>query len=122
MAALSIIPGLGMPLIWVPAVIFLALNDQVGAAIGVALWCLIVVGTVDNLLRPALIGKDTKMPDLLVLLSTLGGLILFGITGIIVGPILGALFITAWSLWSSSIDQYEETLPTPNTDGVKQSK
>ena len=54
----------------------------------------VVVGTVDNLLRPILIGKDTKMPDLLVLVTTLGGLVLFGAAGIIVGPIVGALFMT----------------------------
>ena len=107
MAVLSIIPGIGTFLVWVPVVIFLGLSDRIGAAVGVGLWCLIVVGTVDNLLRPALIGKDTKMPDLLVLISTLGGLILFGAVGIVVGPIFGALFLTVWSLWSSSVDQID---------------
>jgi predicted PurR-regulated permease PerM len=63
-----------------------------------------VVGTIDNLLRPLLIGKDTEMPDLLVMLSTLGGLALFGAAGILVGPIIGALYITVWKLWGSAMD------------------
>ncbi len=105
MAVLSIIPGIGAALIWVPAVVYLFLNGQTGAAIGVALWCAIVVGTVDNFLRPVLIGKDTEMPDLLVLLTTLGGLAMFGATGILIGPIIGALFMTAWRLWGGAVDE-----------------
>ena len=73
-------------------------------AVGLGLWCAIVVGTIDNLLRPLLIGKDTEMPDLLVMLSTLGGLALFGAAGILVGPIIGALYITVWKLWGSAMD------------------
>lgn len=105
MTLLSIIPGIGTGLIWVPAVIFLALDGQTGAAIGVALWCAIVVGTADNILRPVLIGRDTEMPDLLVMLTTLGGLVLFGASGIVIGPLIGALSLTVWKLWGSAIDQ-----------------
>jgi predicted PurR-regulated permease PerM len=104
MAVLSIIPGIGAPLIWVPVVAYLALSGQVVAAVGVGLWCAIVVGTADNILRPLLVGKDTEMPDLLVLLTTLGGLALFGAVGMVVGPIIGALYITVWTLWSSAAD------------------
>ena len=68
---------------------------KVAAALGVGLWCALVVGTVDNLLRPVLIGQDTQMPDLLILLSTLGGLALFGVAGLVLGPIVGALFISS---------------------------
>jgi predicted PurR-regulated permease PerM len=105
MAVLSVIPGIGAALVWVPAVIFLAVNGQTGAALGVGLWCAIVVGTVDNLLRPLLIGKDTGMPDLLVMLTTLGGLALFGAAGIVVGPLIGALCLAVWKLWGSAIDE-----------------
>ena len=114
MAVLSIIPGVGTALVWVPAVIYLALDGQIGAAVGVALWCAIIVGTADNLLRPILIGKDTKMPDLLVLVTTLGGLMLFGAAGIVVGPIVGALFITVWDLWSSAVEEAQPVLSTCN--------
>ena len=102
MTVLSIIPGVGTALVWVPAVIFLVLDGQTGAAVGVGLWCAIVVGTADNLLRPLLIGKDTEMPDLLVMVTTLGGLALFGAAGIVIGPIVGALFTVVWDLWGTA--------------------
>jgi predicted PurR-regulated permease PerM len=105
MAVLSAIPSIGTALVWVPAVAFLALKGQVAAAVGVALWCALVVGTVDNVLTPRLIGKDTEMPDLLVLLTTLGGLASFGVAGILVGPIIGALFIATWQLWGGAFNE-----------------
>ena len=105
MTVLSIIPGVGTALVWVPAVIFLILDGQTGAAVGVGLWCAIVVGTADNFLRPFLVGKDTKMPDLMVMVTTLGGLALFGVAGLVVGPIVGALYMTAWQLWGSAMDE-----------------
>ena len=105
MAVLSILPGIGAALVWIPAVIYLALNGQTVAAVGVALWCAVVVGTADNLLRPLLVGKDTEMPDLLVMLTTLGGLALFGFAGILVGPLIGALYMTVWKLWGQAIDE-----------------
>jgi predicted PurR-regulated permease PerM len=116
MTVFSVIPGVGTAFVWVPAVIFLALNGQTGAAIGVALWCGLVVGTMDNILRPALVGKDTKMPDLLVLLTTLGGLILFGPAGIVIGPIIGALFITVWEQWSSAVEEAGLGIYTQNLE------
>jgi predicted PurR-regulated permease PerM len=66
------------------------------------LWCGIVVGTADNVLRPLLIGRDTQMPDLLVMLTTLGGLALFGPPGLLVGPIIGALYVAVWELFASA--------------------
>jgi predicted PurR-regulated permease PerM len=59
----------------------------------------LVIGLVDNLLRPILVGKDTQMPDYLVLISTLGGMALFGLTGFVLGPVVAALFIAAWDLF-----------------------
>jgi predicted PurR-regulated permease PerM len=105
MAVLSIIPGIGTALVWVPAVIFLALGDQTRAAVGVALWCAIVVGTADNVLRPLLVGRDTEMPDLLVLLTTLGGLFALGASGIVLGPVVGALFFAVWGLWGDAVEE-----------------
>lgn len=109
MAVLSIIPVLGSGIVWAPAAILLASTGRVGAGIGLALWGLIVVGLVDNFLRPRLVGRDIKMHDLLVLLSTFGGLAMFGIVGFIIGPIIGALFLTAWRLYGTA---FKELLPS----------
>lgn len=106
MAVLSIIPAIGSGLVWVPAVIWLFAAGQAGAAVGLGLWCLAVVGTVDNFMRPWLVGKDTKMSDLLVLISTLGGLFLFGAVGFILGPIVAALFVTVWDIYGRLFRDY----------------
>jgi predicted PurR-regulated permease PerM len=93
-----------------------------GAAIGITVWCAAIVGTADNILRPVLVGKDTKMPDLLVLVTTLGGLILFGAAGIVVGPIIGALFIVVWDLWGSAFEEAKPMLYAAGTNSKDQDK
>lgn len=108
MALLSIIPGLGTALVWVPAVLYLVAVDRSGAAIGLAVWCAAVVGTADNALRPLLVGRDAKLPDLLILLSTIGGLMLFGATGMVIGPIIAALFVTVWEIYGTT---FADVLP-----------
>jgi predicted PurR-regulated permease PerM len=114
MAVLSIIPGVGTALVWIPAVLYLASGGYYVAAIGLGLWCAVVVGTVDNVLRPWLVGRDTKMPDIMILVSTLGGLVLFGAVGIIIGPIIAALFITVWELYGEA---FGEVLPATSGAG-----
>jgi predicted PurR-regulated permease PerM len=99
MVVLSIIPGIGTALVWVPAVIFLVISDSAVAATGLLIWNVAVVGMVDNVVRPRLVGKDAKMPDLLILISTLGGLGLFGALGLVIGPVIAALFMTAWTIF-----------------------
>jgi predicted PurR-regulated permease PerM len=108
MTILSIIPGIGAALVWVPAVIILFLTGQHLTAILLATWCAAVVGTVDNFLRPMLVGRDAKMPDLLILIGTLGGLFLFGPIGFIVGPIVCGLFLTVWDIYGTT---FREILP-----------
>jgi len=110
MAVLSILPGIGIALVWVPGVIYLVVIGKTAAAIGLALWCGLVAGTADNLLRPRLVGRDTEMPDLLILLATLGGLALFGAVGIVVGPIVAALFLTIWDIYG---EFFKSVLPEP---------
>lgn len=108
MAILSIVPGIGSALIWVPAVIYLFITGQVLAGTLLLAWCAAVVGTIDNVLRPILVGKDAKMPDLLILVGTLGGLFLFGPIGFIVGPIVCGLFLTAWDIYGAT---FKDVLP-----------
>lgn len=102
MAVLSVIPGVGTALVWVPAVIYLLATGRVVAGIGLLVWCVGVVGTIDNVLRPRLVGKDAKLPDLLILLSTLGGIAMYGIAGFIIGPIIAALFVTVWDIYRTA--------------------
>lgn len=102
MAVLSIIPVLGSGIVWAPASIILVLTGRAAAGLGLALWGLVVVGLVDNFLRPRFVGRDTKMHDLLVLLSTFGGLAMFGVVGFMIGPIIGALFLTVWRLYGTA--------------------
>jgi len=108
MMILSIIPGIGAALVWVPAVIILYVTGQYLTATLLAAWCAAVVGTVDNFLRPVLVGRDAKMPDLLILIGTLGGLFLFGPIGFIVGPIVCGLFLTVWDIYGTT---FREVLP-----------
>ena len=106
MAVLSIIPAVGSGLVWVPAAVYLMVKGQLAAGIGLAVWCLVVVGSVDNVLRPVLVGRDTKMPDLLILLSTLGGLSLFGLVGFVIGPVVAALFLSVWEIYRAEFSGY----------------
>lgn len=108
MVILSVIPGVGSALVWVPAVIYLFATDRVLAAILVAAWCATVVGMIDNVLRPMLVGKDARMPDLLILVGTLGGLFLFGPIGFIAGPLVFGLFLTVWEIYGAA---FRDILP-----------
>ena len=98
MALLSILPAVGPALVWVPAAIFLFVTGRIVAGIVLILIGVLVIGLVDNLLRPVLVGRDTRMPDYLILLSTLGGLTAFGLAGIVIGPIIAAFFLSCWEM------------------------
>jgi predicted PurR-regulated permease PerM len=99
MTLLSLIPVVGAALIWLPVAIYLiATGDWVDGAI-LAAFGAGVIGLVDNVLRPILVGRDTKLPDYLVLLSTLGGFVLFGMNGFLIGPLIAALFVTFWDIF-----------------------
>lgn len=100
MAFLSLIPAVGSAIIWVPAAIFLFATGAIWQGLFLVGFFVVVVGLVDNLLRPLLVGKDTKMPDYLILIATLGGMEIYGINGFVVGPLIAALFIACWNLLS----------------------
>jgi len=97
MIVLSLLP-IGSTLIWGPAALILLLQGQILKAIIIVTVGILVIGMIDNFLRPRLIGKDSKMSDYLVLVSTLGGLTWFSLTGFVLGPIIAALFITCWDI------------------------
>ncbi|WP_084591442.1 AI-2E family transporter [Gilvimarinus agarilyticus] len=114
MAFASLLPAVGAAIIWGPVAIYLlAVGNYVDGIILVAFGGG-VIGLVDNLLRPVLVGRDTKLPDYLVLLSTLGGMALFGINGFVIGPLIAALFIAFWGIFMREInvdDPQEDSTP-----------
>jgi predicted PurR-regulated permease PerM len=100
MIVLSILPLLGGMLVWVPATLILFATGEIWEAIVLVIFCGLIAGSVDNVLRPRLVGRDTKMHDLMILFSTLGGIIAFGPVGFIVGPVLAGLFVTSWEIFA----------------------
>ncbi|MFK7891942.1 MAG: AI-2E family transporter, partial [Granulosicoccus sp.] len=85
MMFLSVVPGVGAALVWIPAVIYLLVGGQYMAALGVTLFCALIVGMLDNVLRPKLVGNDTQLHELMIFFSTLGGLLMFGFMGFVIG-------------------------------------
>lgn len=106
MTFLSIIPAIGPAGVWFPAVIILALSGSYAKAVGLLLFGSLLVGTVDNLLRPWLVGRDIRMHELMIFLSTLGGISMFGLVGFIIGPIIAALFVTIWEIYGENFGDY----------------
>lgn len=88
MGLLAVIPVLGAFVVWVPAAALLVLEGKWGLALILSGWCLLVVGMIDNLLYPILVGNRLKMPTLLAFFSVVGGLLLFGAVGFVVGPVV----------------------------------
>ena len=108
MAVTSVVPAFGTALVWGPALIIFALLGNWKGVLILAVICGGISGNLDNLVRPKLVGKDTEMHDLFVLFGTLGGLAMFGILGIIIGPIIAALFITIWEIYGVT---FKDVLP-----------
>jgi predicted PurR-regulated permease PerM len=106
MVIVSIIPGIGTVIVWLPAAVIKFAMGERGPGIGILAGGLII-SVVDNFLRPLLVGRDTKMHALLIFFSTLGGIVLFGIVGFLLGPILAAAFLTVIDIYAA---EYREEL------------
>jgi predicted PurR-regulated permease PerM len=102
MGLLALLPAVGAALIWVPTAIYLLATGSIWQGVVLLTFGALVIGLVDNILRPLLVGKDTKMPDYVVLISTLGGLAAFGLNGFVIGPVIAAMFIASWDIFSES--------------------
>lgn len=100
MAFLSLLPAVGAAVVWVPVGTWLLLSGEVWKGVVLFAFCGTIVSLVDNVLRPILVGKDTKLPDWVVLIATLGGMSLFGLTGFVIGPLIAALFISIWNIYT----------------------
>ncbi|MGE8176829.1 AI-2E family transporter [Pseudomonas fluorescens] len=99
MAFLSLLPAVGAGIVWAPVTAWFLLSGAIWQGVVLGLFGVFVIGLVDNILRPTLVGKDTRMPDYLVLVSTLGGLAIFGLNGFVIGPLIAALFMSSWDLY-----------------------
>jgi len=108
MAFLSLLPAIGAALVWGPVAVYFLATGAIWQGVGLLVWGTVVIGLVDNILRPVLVGKDTKMPDYIVLFSTVGGMALFGLNGFVIGPVVAALFLATWDLFASASEFHND--------------
>jgi predicted PurR-regulated permease PerM len=123
-ALLSLLPAVGAPVVWAPVAIYLFATGSIWQAITLTVFGALVIGSADNILRPILVGKDTKLPDYVVLISTLGGIAVFGINGFVIGPVIAALFVAVWEIFAAAPPPSPQTVvlseakePTPPLHG-----
>ena len=119
MGVLSLLPAIGGALVWVPAAVYLLLTGAWVKAVILAAIGAGVMGTVDNALRPILVGRDAGMPDYMILLSTLGGLATFGFSGLVVGPIVAGLFLTVWEIFTEEFGPADDAPVVPGLDPLE---
>jgi len=112
MAFLSLLPAVGAALVWVPVAIYFLVTGAIWQGLALIAFGVLVIGLVDNILRPVLVGKDTKMPDYVVLVSTLGGMSLFGLNGFVIGPVVAAMFMAVWHLFAKARETHEPDQPS----------
>jgi len=98
MAFLALLPAFGASLVWLPVAIYFLMTGALMKGMVLVAYGVLVIGLADNVLRPILVGRDTRMPDYLVMISTLGGMAVFGLNGFILGPAIAAMFIAVWRL------------------------
>jgi predicted PurR-regulated permease PerM len=110
MAVLSLLPAVGSVMVWGPVALYFIFTGEMVKGIGLIVWGIVVIGVVDNVLRPLLVGKTTRMPDYLVLVATLGGIVVFGLNGFVIGPVIAAVFLVSWDMLASARQQ---PLPPP---------
>lgn len=115
MAFLSLLPAIGSAIVWVPVAAYLLITGAYVKGAILIFVGVVVIGLVDNFLRPPLVGKETKLPDYVVLISTVGGMTLMGINGFVLGPLIAALFIVAWSLYRQEQAEEAEQVKDPQS-------
>jgi predicted PurR-regulated permease PerM len=113
MAFLSLLPAIGAAIVWLPVAIYFLATGAVLNGVLLTAFGVLVIGLVDNVLRPLLVGKDTKLPDYVVLMSTIGGMAIFGLNGFVIGPVIAAMFIAAWDIFSTSREVTPQVSLTP---------
>ncbi|MDR2851445.1 MAG: AI-2E family transporter [Burkholderiaceae bacterium] len=112
MAFLSLLPAVGAALVWLPVAIYFLATGAIWQGLFLIFVGVVVIGLIDNALRPLLVGKDTQMPDYVVLMSTLGGMALLGFNGFVIGPVVAALFMACWDLFAANRQPPSSQPPT----------
>jgi predicted PurR-regulated permease PerM len=102
MALLSLLPAVGAAIVWGPVALYYLFTGEIVKGIGLVVWGTVVIGLVDNFLRPMMVGKDTRMPDYLILVATLGGIVVFGLNGFVIGPVIAAVFLVSWEMLATA--------------------
>ncbi len=120
MAFLSLLPAVGAAIVWLPVAIYFLATGAVLNGVMLTAFGVLVIGLVDNVLRPLLVGKDTKLPDYVVLMSTIGGMALFGLNGFVIGPVIAAMFVAAWAIFATS-REVESLVPLKPAETTKAS-
>ena len=114
MAFLSLLPADGAALVWIPVAIYFLTTGAIWQGVLLIAYGVLVIGLVDNILRPLLVGKDTKMPDYVVLVSTIGGMSIFGLNGFVIGPVIAATFMSTWDIFMKAREaEAEAEAPEP---------
>ncbi len=102
MAFLSILPAVGASLVWAPVALYFLFTGAVWQGLSLMAFGVLVIGMIDNLLRPILVGKDTRLPDYVIMITTLGGMAVFGLNGFVIGPVIAAMAAAVWQLFTQS--------------------
>ncbi|QFT76615.1 AI-2E family transporter [Erythrobacter sp. THAF29] len=108
MTILALIPAIGTALVWAPIGIYMLVTGEIWQGVFILAFGFIIVSSADNVLRPILVGRDTGIPDWIILITTLGGLAIAGISGIVLGPLVAGLFLASWSIWQEQRAEDEE--------------
>ncbi|WP_413875929.1 AI-2E family transporter [Albidovulum sp.] len=114
MAFFALLPAVGASIVWLPVALYLLISGAVWEGLVLLAFGVLVISVVDNLLRPILVGKSTKMPDYVVLISTLGGIAVAGLNGFVIGPMIAAMFIAVWDIFTTMREVEQATgMPAP---------
>lgn len=119
MALFSLLPAVGASLVWLPVAIYLMLAGAVWKGVILVLFGVLVIGLIDNLLRPILVGQATRIPDYVILISTLGGISMAGLNGFVIGPMIAAMFITVWHIFTVTRQRSSESIANPAESDAK---
>ena len=113
MGFLSLVPAVGAALVWLPVAVYFFIAGEILKSLALLAYGVLVIGLVDNLLRPFLVGKDTRLPDYIVMITTLGGMAVFGINGFVLGPVIAAMFFAVWHIHVSVQSRTDEPVSNP---------